>query len=108
MEATLETQHTPGPWKFSPNGAGYLVTREDVFVVGHGICGVKPSQSASEDQCEANARLIAAAPDMLAVLNETTLQLRYLADKFGETGTGAAVLARVQAVIAKAEGNEPA
>jgi hypothetical protein len=53
---------------------------------------------------EANARLIAAAPDMLETLKETVLQLQYLADKFGETGTGAAVLARVQAAIAKAEG----
>lgn len=45
-----------------------------------------------------------AAPEMLAALKETVLQLEYLADKFGETGTGAAVLSRVEAVIAKAEG----
>lgn len=60
------TAHTPGPWKFSPHGSGYLVTRENVFVVGHGICGVIPSHAATEDQCEANARLISAAPEAVA------------------------------------------
>ena len=44
---------------------------------------------------------------MLAALKEATLQLEYLADKFGETGTGAAVLSRINAVISKAEGRIP-
>lgn len=48
--------------------------------------------------------MIAAAPDMYRALQDTVLQLQYLADKFGETGTGAQVLARVNAAIAKAEG----
>lgn len=56
-----------------------------------------------DDEQHDIACLIAAAPDMLCALKESVLQLQYLADKFGETGTGAAVLARVQAAIAKAE-----
>lgn len=57
---------TEGPWKYTPRGNGYLVTRSDVFVVGHGICALNPSQAANEDQCEANARLIASAPTLYA------------------------------------------
>lgn len=64
----MDAKHTPGPWKASPSGDGYLITRNDVFVVGHSLGAVRPSQAADEDACEANARLIAAAPDMLAAL----------------------------------------
>jgi hypothetical protein len=55
----------------------------------------------------ASPNLIAAAPAMYAALQETVLQLQYLADKFGETGTGAAVLARVNDALAKAERRTP-
>ena len=44
----------------------------------------------------------AAAPDLLAALDEARLQIEYLGEKFGETGTGNAVLARIRAALAKA------
>jgi hypothetical protein len=52
----------------------------------------------------ANAHLIAAAPDLLEALREARLQLEYLDQKFSATGATAAVLARICAVIDKAEG----
>jgi len=50
----------------------------------------------------ARARLIAAAPDMLAACREALLQIEYLHDKFQDTGTGHAALSRLRAAIAKA------
>lgn len=51
-----------------------------------------------------NAHLIGAAPTMYAALAEAALQLEYLHEKFTETGSGNAVLARIRDVMAKARG----
>ena len=58
-------QHTPGPWKVEPplsalNEYGYEVIRDGV-----GIC-----ELGRTEQDGANARLIAAAPDLLAMCKE--------------------------------------
>lgn len=52
------SKHTPGPWG--------LVRHEDTWLVGPGIV---IDDTAEED--EANARLIAAAPELLAALERT-------------------------------------
>lgn len=95
-----EQKHTPGPWRTGGTNNG----RSDwVFADGQAVADC---EFLNDDRINlANARLIAAAPDMLEALTQCVLQLQYLADKFGETGTGAAVLARVIAVIEKAEGS---
>ncbi len=64
---------------------------------------ISPLSQAAETG-RANARLIAAAPALLEALAECGLQIEYLHDKFGGTGSGEAVLARARAVIAKATG----
>jgi hypothetical protein len=64
-------------------------------------------QKANRGQAELLMEAAQQAHEMLAALQETVLQLEYLSDKFGETGTGAAVLARVNAVIARATGATP-
>ena len=54
------TQHTPGPWE-----CGYLrITLPDNTVIAHAVAygGI------SKDQATANARLIAASPDLLMAL----------------------------------------
>jgi hypothetical protein len=100
-----QSAHTPGPWatKLHPT---------QISVYGPGdICVLSTSWHGSirasyplKDESIANAKLAAAAPELLEALQECVLQLEYLADKFGPTGTGAAVLARVDAVINKATG----
>ncbi len=89
-------QHTPGPWMpHHDKGRLYVEThRDDV------ICMVARGLGTPEDQ--ANARLIAAAPEMLAALNEIA------AWGDGEVGPhmdepGAACIAR--AAITKATGS---
>jgi hypothetical protein len=54
----------------------------------------------------ANARLIAAAPDLLEACKEAVLQIEYLHAKFQATGSGEATVSRLRAAIAKAEGDK--
>ena len=60
-----ETKHTPGPWK-----TGCRMTRVEVLPAGWNApmciadCGTKYSPESEEEKC-ANARLIAAAPELL-------------------------------------------
>ena len=101
--------HTPGPWvvEYSSKGHPYAINAPgDTGIpgaVGH-VVRWRGIGFPTSERARANALLMAASPDMLEALQETVLQLQYLADKFGETGTGAAVLARVNAAIAKATG----
>ena len=67
----MKSNHTKGEWKVNRNNDG---NANAVYSDYHGaICsfpnfyGVKPTQSGT-DELEANAHLVAAAPDMLSVL----------------------------------------
>lgn len=63
------TKHTPGPWKAVEHHGAI-----DVMGVGSGVCRVftDPNQNSlpTMPQARANARLIAAAPDLLAALRK--------------------------------------
>ena len=74
-----ETKHTPGPWNVDPSYPGDVCagTGHDVAVTCYK--GMKPidldgTESTigpqSREEAEANARLIAASPDLLAALQE--------------------------------------
>lgn len=59
MPAKTKTQHTPGPWRHTNRGS----------VIGADNCAVVSCQDCRlTDEAVANARLIAAAPDLLAAL----------------------------------------
>ena len=68
----MSAQHTPGPWKVLEHSWSDTSIVAEGF--DHGIClldinyATEESQEADEAQMAANARLIAAAPDLLAVL----------------------------------------
>lgn len=69
-----QSAHTPGPWEYRRDG--------DRHYVAYGICQIVEaawgtieaddfgSSKANSQEREANARLIAAAPDMLAALKQ--------------------------------------
>jgi hypothetical protein len=78
----MTDKHTPGPWAWKPSGNFIVAPRK---VVCENIAAEFPSGFLHHnEETEANARLICAAPDMLAVLqrlvtNGVDLQLYALA-----------------------------
>ena len=90
-------QHTPGPWAQGTSNTG----RSCVWIDGH----VEPEKTMGPDNTwidcctEANARLIAAAPDLLGALEEIVSA----ADGDGWSQIDAD-LRKARAAIAKAKG----
>ena len=80
-----EAKHTPGPWEFGPNHsstglAGQLVVRPaGEFPHGEWVADVG---SMYDDHREANARLIAAAPDLLEVAQVARARIALERDVF--------------------------
>ena len=101
------SKHTPGPWILSgPMGTGHLHGREPEFrVYAHRtlfleVCADPDGYAHGEN--EANARLIAAAPELLETLREVRKQARH-----PDYDWSLDLQREVDAVIAKATG-EPA
>lgn len=99
-------QHTPGPWDVEPKGSRHFVDGADGLTVAYlDRAGVR-----ERAEIEANARLIASAPELLAALEaaaglaEGTVKLLRQLDM--ESGRIAAecVLRDARAAIAKAKG----
>jgi hypothetical protein len=92
--------HTPGPWWVEdsdhPMGEGREVY--DGFGRTASVYGDSPT-------AEANARLIAAAPEMLAALIEAYTAITYMMSN-DDCGGASSALDQVIAAIAKAEGRE--
>lgn len=105
----MSTKHTPRPWFVKFVGGAFLVRAEkrhakDWRVVAQVVL--------HEREDEANARLIAAAPDLLECLKEL-LDAMYESDgAYGIVRTGvknagdAEIIQRCDAAIAKAEGHD--
>ena len=112
------SKHTPGPWKLRrfPTARGGLdcwwvldsIPDCDGQVLANAICTL----TMSNDDAEANANLIAAAPDLLEEAKKSAKALRALADFLRVAGEQSlADLANeaassAEAAIAKAEGGE--
>lgn len=97
------TNHTPGPWQ-AKHVAPYcwvLYGPEQ-----RRIASTDPSfddgSEAAPEECEANARLVAAAPDLLAALEASEKVLEEMAFRGWPVG---ADLDRVRAAIAEARGD---
>jgi|WetSurMetagenome_2_1015567.scaffolds.fasta_scaffold366731_2 hypothetical protein len=91
----MEAKHTPGPWETSSNAKGqWDICGPDA---GDMIVDLKDCENA-----EANARLIAAAPDLLNTLEWALEQLNKLTTaKYGLGGI--AIRERLKETIAKAQ-----
>ena len=82
-------KHTPGPWKYDGDGfdscsaadcgtEGYTVMDDDCFP----ICQI--DDRIDDDECEANARLIAAAPELLDALQKAVCDYIFHITKDGK------------------------
>ena len=102
------TKHTPGPWKtFQTDIAiGVESDRSDVAWIYHPTHGLLyTARSVEEDR--ANARLIAASPDLLESLRTTTKMLQEWIDNqppYDDALRDREALAKAKAAIAKATG----
>jgi hypothetical protein len=101
--------HTPGPWRHAPTGPtmrGYSQPF-GVASVDYGpaflVCGCFGDIKGGPDEAEANARLIAAAPELLAALKECAERLQ---PHIKHTEDLVAHMSAVKA-IAKATGEQP-
>lgn len=119
---SAETKHTPGPWRYRPlrhddwglirgpeaddggprNGFGYIVARaySGSFETVEELAAHRANNT---DPAEANARLIAAAPDMLDALKAVAVE----ADEFDQEEDiilPAEMRGMIRAAIAKVEG----
>ena len=93
------SEHTPGPWSLNPHdhclisgqrGAGHSNIANTIVIPAHGVERYAIA--------EANAHLIAAAPDLLASVQEL------ITGAPADDSAASAVYARARAAIAKAKG----
>ena len=106
----MNTQHTPGPWRVattpdSPREKAVRLTRfHSIGVNGGPAIAILPD--GQRDILDANARLIAVAPELLAALREL---LKHRAPMFSSDEPQATnyqnAVNRARAAIAKAEGS---
>jgi len=85
--------HTPGPWHMGKRGGNPAIYGKDGTEVAEILHGLTP-------EWRGNARLIAAAPEMLAALEELCAD-KYLADPINADRMG-----KAKAAIAKVKGGE--
>ena len=89
----MTTKHTPGPWAVAD--VGEVV----VCATGRTLCDVYSSPTTGDEQADADAHLIAAAPDLLAALEAALACLNFFGSDQIEP-----FRVRCRAAIAKAKG----
>ena len=109
------SKHTPGPWvkavKPTQVGRCFVIDTPDGLGRQHGhICCIYDDNTSfnmkSHEEHEANAHLIAAAPDLLEALKDVSRILDAVRYTVGLTKTQAERLKRAGAAIARAEGGQ--
>ena len=91
----MTAKHTPGPWHVA-NGVQIRGEREQIAKVWMMRGG----------EGNANARLIASAPELLAALQEVTMVLDALLNVRGNEPDPDSISGRARAAIAKATGGK--
>lgn len=100
------SKHTPGPWEVDRNSTHAGAIANIFHCLGNDWVEVWSKEwPDSEEIQEANARLIAAAPELLLALEMSIDALRERAEGYGEPDH-ADDLKRALAAIAKAKGGE--
>ena len=99
-----ESKHTPGPWTVDWSDDGPLIYTGDLLIASvSGSTEHVEVQGLDGETTEANAWLIAAAPDLLAALERILARLEML-NLFIERGEDAKVVEQARAAIGNATG----
>ena len=96
------SKHTPGPWVAVRWSDDEVEAYGWSFSAGGHLLPLSDLETDNPDECDANARLIASAPDLLAVLQELEESARY----WGEYDVPLGIVDRISAAIAKATGEK--
>lgn len=91
------TDHTPAPWSYCGD---FVRAGDGLYVIAQCYSGCDTGRA----EARANARLIAAAPEMLAALEHC---LNFIANTEGELGITLDSGDAARAAIAKAKGVRP-
>jgi hypothetical protein len=67
--------HTPGPWTYEVEKASGPSLSDATYLFAHGDVLGKVYEIATQGNSQANARLCAAAPDLLEALRECSVRL---------------------------------
>ena len=94
----MSANFTPGPWTVDPRKKLRVVAENDNTVASTGCT------NSLRDQWEANARLIAAAPDLLEALRKLTMMARTSGGTSGPDDDLMRACEAAEAAIAKATG----
>ena len=93
------SKHTPGPWYATGKLTRYVEARIDGGLIQEvAACGPTKADGGYGPQQEANARLIAAAPELLEALTDCVEHMHWTQPQ------GEAALKKAKAAIAKATG----
>lgn len=106
LETSAIVKHTPGPWARVPderfrhdNSAGVRDATGSYVAAALDF-----NRSDRDAEVEANARLIAAAPELLATLKDVIAHLRSITLDPGDDEDDAPALVAAETLVAKAEG----
>jgi hypothetical protein len=106
-----ERKHTPGPWEaYDAAAYGTLITCGSLTGQGHRIAYVHLYRDLSVETYAANARLIAAAPELLEALEAVLYWAELIAGDTTDKEAAAneeASIALARAAITKATGDKP-
>jgi hypothetical protein len=106
-----EAKHTPGPWHSEPDGMGdiTIASSRDPLAIAAVVNGSFMAMGGHAEEFEANARLITAAPDMLAALQALAAKFdpAALVEKDLPHSDLADEMRAAFAAISKASGSQP-
>lgn len=94
-----EAKYTTGPWDISDRWSMVIRTSDQARRVAY-----VEAVDVGPDRAEANAYLIAAAPEMFEALIEARTQVEILQDRLGIKDTGAGTLSIIDAALSRAKG----